>query len=226
MAGHGNTFFDEQSGHWDDKPLHREMAAKAVEHLLANVPVKEGTTVLEVGSGTGLCSEMLAAKGVKVVGVDTSIGMVNAFNAKAEKLGLADKMKSVQIMLTSDKTPQQQLGDLLPAEGFDVAFSHLTFHHVPSIPETLLAVMSCLKEHMGVVAISDFEAEPHAAEFHPSNIHAEVEKHGLDVGELERDMKAAGLQEVKVLRPFKIDKEVESGGSKKFQFILGLGTRP
>ncbi|CAI7828889.1 unnamed protein product [Closterium sp. NIES-54] len=106
-------------------------------------------------------------------------------------------------MLTSDKTPQQQLGDLLPAEGFDVAFSHLTFHHVPN-----------------------FEAEPHAAEFHPSNIHGEVEKHGLDVGELERDMKAAGLQEVKVLRPFKIDKEVESGGSKKFQFILGLGTRP
>ncbi|CAI7746473.1 unnamed protein product [Closterium sp. NIES-54] len=158
-------------------------------------------------------------------------------------------------MLTSDKTPQQQLGDLLPAEGFDVAFSHLTFHHVPinkirvsclwlaflmptlfliltrlpcspGIPETLLAVMSCLKEHSGVVAISDFEAEPHAAEFHPSNIHGEVEKHGLDVGELERDMNAAGLQEVKVLRPFKIDKEVESGGSKKFQFILGLGTRP
>ncbi|GJP40593.1 hypothetical protein CLOM_g256 [Closterium sp. NIES-68] len=202
------------------------MASKAVEHLLANVPITEGTTLLEVGSGTGLCSEMLAAKGIKVVGVDTSIGMVNAFNAKAEKLGLVDKMKSVQILLTSDKTPQQQLGDLLPAAGFDVAFSHLTFHHVPSIKETLLAVMSCLKEHSGVVAISDFEAELHAPEFHPSNIHGEVQRHGLVVDDLARDMEAVGLQQVKVLRPFKIDKDVESGGSRKFQFILSLGTRP
>ena len=68
-----SSWFDSQAHGWD-KPMHVEVATKAVEALFMHVDVKEGTDVLEIGSGTGLCSTRLVDRGANVVGVDTSDG--------------------------------------------------------------------------------------------------------------------------------------------------------
>lgn len=67
------SWFDSQAHGWD-KPSHIDMAQKAVEALCNHVTITEGTHVLEIGSGTGICSKMLVDRGASVVGVDTSEG--------------------------------------------------------------------------------------------------------------------------------------------------------
>ena len=152
-----------------------------------------------------------------------------------------------QVDLSSDTAPQEQLGPVIPPSGFDLVYSHLTFHHLPSkcilsdfliqikvihscIPicagmeQVLHAVLRVVKPG-GIVAVSDFEAHEYSKEFHPSAMHAEVARHGIVPGELAEGMKNAGFQNVTVHRPFTFPKEVESGGKKDFQFLLILAEK-
>lgn len=85
--------------------------------------------------------------------------------------------------------------------------------------QTLQAVFPVLKPS-GQVAVSDFLAHEFSREFHPCKMHSEVARHGVDPDELSKAMANAGFSNVEVLHPFKYAKEVESGGTKDFEFIL------
>ena len=85
--------------------------------------------------------------------------------------------------------------------------------------QVLHAILPVMKQG-GKVAVSDFEAHEYSAEFHPSAMHAEVARHGIVPAELVEGMKNAGFKNVTVHRPFTFPKEVESGGTKDFQFLL------
>ena len=53
-----------------------------------------------------------------------------------------------------------------------------------------------------------------------------MERHGLKRVEMEAILKKAGFTDVQVIESFKMDKEVETGGSRAFPFLSVTGVRP
>ncbi len=104
---------------------------------------------LDLGAGTGLLSFRLAPHVRSLVAIDTSPGMVNAFNIKLAALPdtPAPNLCAVTHMLTSadDAKLQGAAAALATLRGessappyrFDLIVSHLTLHHVPSLPAYL-----------------------------------------------------------------------------------------
>lgn len=215
-------FFDSQAAEWDAKPNHRAMAEQAVQALVQRVTSlsPESTTALEFGCGTGLGSSLLLPHVAKIVGVDTSAGMVEYYNKKAASLGVEGKMNGLQLLL---KDPKEQLKGHMPEGGFHLVFSHLTLHHVEDITGIVKVLVDCLRSDGGILAVSDFKLSDHSKEFHPTHVHQEVKHHGICPKKLKAAMEAAGLCDVDVSTTFEFEKPVEGGGAQKFEFLLGLG---
>jgi len=53
-----------------------------------------------------------------------------------------------------------------------------------------------------------------------------VERHGLKRSEMEKILKGTGFVDVQVFESFRMDKEVETGGSRAFPFLAITGVKP
>jgi SAM-dependent methyltransferase len=183
---------------------------------------------------------MLAPHIGSLIGVDTSTGMVNAFQAKISQLQemgdpLGSKLATVCMLLESPDDPafQAAASRLQGAEDtparFDLIVSHLTLHHVPSLDDILKVMMECLKPG-GRVALTDFEDfGEEAILFHRASKRDGVERHGIKRAEMERKMADAGLVDVEVVTAFSMNKDVEKSAgnieSMKFPFLICLGKK-
>ena len=67
--------FDAKAATWEDKPSRAERARVTAETIAARIPLQRTWSVLDVGSGTGLLSRMLADRVGTILLVDTSPGM-------------------------------------------------------------------------------------------------------------------------------------------------------
>lgn len=172
---------------------------------------------------------MLSPHVRSLIGVDTANGMIDVFNAKlAQQLkkqilaGEGADLNLVPACLLledpDDARLQAAAEILLDRRGekntggkfrFDLVISHLTLHHIPSIPAILQTAYACLKPG-GYIALTDFEDfGEDAIMFHPKSKREGVERHGIKRKEIERDMKAAGFEDVKVDATFSLTKKVE-----------------
>jgi 2-polyprenyl-3-methyl-5-hydroxy-6-metoxy-1,4-benzoquinol methylase len=99
---------------------------------------------------------MLADQFEKVLGIDSSQGMVDQFNKKAADRGIAQNVSATHIFLSSaDQIPKQ-----------DIIFSNLAFHHVDNLTEMCRLLGQCLNPG-GHLVIVDFEKNDHSVLFHP-----------------------------------------------------------
>lgn len=53
-----------------------------------------------------------------------------------------------------------------------------------------------------------------------------MERHGLKRTEMEQILNKAGFKDIQVFESFKMDKEIEAGGTQSFPFLAITGTRP
>ena len=182
---------------------------------------------------------MLAAHVRSLVGVDTADGMINAFNIK-----LADfanpNLCAINHFLTNTDSPALQgaaaalatrRGETSsPPYRFDLIVSHLTLHHIPSLPEILATLHACLKPG-GMLALTDYEDfGPEAVPFHPKSKRPGVERHGIKKDEIEELLLGTGYNEVRAERAFVLRKEVEAEDGQPareldFPFLICLGTK-
>jgi ubiquinone/menaquinone biosynthesis C-methylase UbiE len=81
---------------------------------------------LEIGCGTGYFSLNLMQAGVidQLTCTDISDGMVEALNANAERLGLADRVHATRA--DAESLP-------FPDGGFDLVLGHAVLHHLPDL---------------------------------------------------------------------------------------------
>ncbi|KAF1944737.1 S-adenosyl-L-methionine-dependent methyltransferase [Clathrospora elynae] len=239
-----NARFSEEALSWDSNKRHGESTQKAFEAIQQYVPAFEDgrnkeLDVLEIGCGTGLVSFMLAPHVRSLIGVDTADGMISAFSAK---LSAIDKpnLCAVNHLLTNADSPQlqgtaallatQRGEESAPPYRFDLVVSHLTLHHIPSLPQILATLHACLKPG-GVVALTDYEDfGPEAVQFHPIRKRPGVERHGIKRDEMEELLLGTGFNEVRTEKAFVLRKEVEAEGGKParemdFPFLMCYGMK-
>lgn len=198
--------------------------------------------VLEIGCGTGLLSFDLSPRVRSLVGVDTAQGMIDAFNVKIGALLQPEEanLAAVCVMLedADDVKVQGAAAALASRRGepenipyrFDLIVSHLTLHHIPSLPAILATMFQSLK-HGGWIALTDFEDfGPDAVKFHPKSKREGVERHGIKRNEMEMTINGTGFDRVKVETAFTFTKAVEGedGGLKKemeFPFLICMGQK-
>lgn len=179
-----------------------------------------------------------------IIGVDTADGMINAFNDKLASVPDSDAPRpnlcAINHLLTSADAPAlqgaaaalaTQRGETSsPPYRFDLIVSHLTLHHIPSLPDILATLRDCLKPG-GVIALTDYEDfGPEAVRFHPKSKRPGVERHGIQRGEVEEVLLGTGFNEVRVERAFVLEKEVEAEDGRparemEFPFLMCYGVK-
>jgi SAM-dependent methyltransferase len=95
--------------------------------------------VLEIGSGTGLLSYLLAPHIHSLIGVDTAEGMISAFNTKRADLA-SPNLAAINHLLTDPDSSELQAAcaefeasDAAKPFRFDLVVSHLTLHHIEDL---------------------------------------------------------------------------------------------
>jgi SAM-dependent methyltransferase len=201
--------------------------------LLITPPVLD---VLEIGSGTGLLSFTLSPHVNTLIGVDTAEGMISAFNIKLEDVKIPN-LCAINHFLTDPDSPELQdaaesLGLLTPHR-FELIVSHLTLHHIPSLPDIFELMYRCLKPG-GVVALTDYEDfGREAIRFHPESKRPGVEHHGIKKDLAGKLLAEAGFEDVRVEEAFVLRKEVdgeegyEDLGEREmeFPFLMVFGVK-
>lgn len=139
--------FDVRSATYDDEEVHHRI----VSLLLGGADIKSGSFVLDIATGTGLLA-LQAARQVgpqgKVIGIDTSEGMLAQSRAKA----VAAELRNIGFI-------QADAGQLtFPAESFDLMFCSSAIVLMPDVPRALRRWFDFLK-HGGIIAF-DAPAKP------------------------------------------------------------------
>ncbi|KAJ9641789.1 hypothetical protein H2199_005002 [Coniosporium tulheliwenetii] len=235
MANASQARFNAEAAAWDSNPVTVQSSALAYKSLLEHIPGlnttnprEDGLDVLEIGCGTGLLSFALHPHVRSLIGVDTAEGMIDVFASKVSSRfpspGAAAKanITAVNVLLTDPDDFLLQEAAALTRQGrvdrparFDLVLSHLTLHHIPDMSEILKTMFGCLKPG-GRIALTDFEdTGPEAVYFHPEEKREGVERHGIKSEEMERLIKEAGFEEVRVERAFVLEKYVEEEGREK-----------
>ncbi|ORY19582.1 S-adenosyl-L-methionine-dependent methyltransferase, partial [Clohesyomyces aquaticus] len=243
-----NLRFNAEAAAWDSNKKHVESVEMAFEAIKRFVPAfSDGSSkdfdVLEIGCGTGLLSFRLAPHVRSLVGVDTADGMIAAFNQKVAALPNPDKANlaavNVLVQEADDVHIQGAAAALATRRGesghdqpyrFDLVVSHLTLHHIPSLPDILATIFQCLKPG-GRIALTDYEDfGPDAVPFHPKDKREGVERHGIKKSEIESMIDGTGFNQPRVEQAYVLTKEVEAEDGKParqmdFPFLICLGQR-
>jgi SAM-dependent methyltransferase len=183
-------------------------------------------SVLEIGCGTGLLSLLVAPYVVSLTAVDTSQGMISVLQSKLAVQSETSNIRPVCAMLEDpDDARLRDSSTSSTPKRFDLVISHLVLHHIPSLSAILETMHGALKSG-GWVALTDFENfGPEARKFHPERKMEGVERHGIARTEMEKLLNDAGFAEVEVQEAFRMGKDVESGGSMDFPFLLCMGRK-
>ncbi|KAL0575955.1 hypothetical protein V5O48_006025 [Marasmius crinis-equi] len=143
------NLYDSNVAHWDhfardlDKQpwgiVGMKIWRKLLPHVLKAAPFDKDTSeVMDFGCGNGFNSSLLVPHAKSILGVDVSSGMVDEFNSNMKKWGLADegRFSAIRADLTEGG---------LDGKKFDIIFSTMVYHHLPSVEETTKVLASFLK---------------------------------------------------------------------------------
>ena len=158
--------------------------ATDVAWLVQVLEIKEGSTVGEIGAGTGELT-MLLAKTVgqsgHILSNELNPDRVKTITAAAAAAGLAN-VTPVQGASTETKFPDQCC---------DAIFMRLVYHHFDDPSAMNGSLFKSLKPG-GRVAVIDFTPSPGGE--NPPGHRAEENHHGVTAATVEQELKAAGFE--------------------------------
>lgn len=147
--------FDEAAKEWDNKSKRVQIAKSVIQNILQNVSVKE-RVILDYGCGTGLLAYGISEDAKKVIGMDSSHGMLEVFKQKNKNLHFDN------VTCQYHDADDMDLGVCL----YDGIISSMTLHHIKDTQSFLHHCYASLKKG-GFVAIADLDKED--GSFHSDN---------------------------------------------------------
>lgn len=144
--------FNAQANEWDTSEK-IERSKKYADQIQMKLNGKKPHAVLELGCGTGLLGSHFISESSSLLGIDTSVGMLEVFNSKFKN---SLNVKSMNLNLEESNFPIDQK--------FDLIISSMAFHHLKN-PEEMILKLKKLLNHSGILAVIDLDLEP--GNFHP-----------------------------------------------------------
>jgi len=202
--------FDAMATTWEAKPSRLERARATADAILARVPLQPTWSVVDVGSGTGLLSRVLAPGVGTILLVDTSRGMTDVARERIAAGGLTT-LRAECLDVTTDT---------LPGAPFDLAVSLLMLHHVKDVEGFLAAVRRHVRPG-GWLAFADVAAEDGTFHDDPTeDVH-----HGFEPERLAAMALAAGFVDVAVEEVHQMVKQ-RNGKDRSYGLLLLTGRVP
>ncbi len=160
------TDFDAAARTWDS-PDKLARTARIAEAIVDAVPLDRAWTALDLGSGTGQLTWLLADHLGHVTLTDTSAGMLDVARERAATE--PDRFVIVDHDLAAGPLPRL----------VDFIFSAMALHHIPDTGALLAHVTASLNPG-GWVALADLDADPHN-HFHDDDFdgHHGIDRHAL-----------------------------------------------
>ena len=146
MIDHTREYFESVAHKWDE--MRRLFFGEGVRKAaIAAAGISRSSIVADVGIGTGFIAEGALAEGARVIGVDSSDGML----AEAQKR-------------FAEETFEARLGDVeslpLSTGEVDVVFANMVLHHAPHPPRAIREMARVLKAG-GRLIITDADTHTH-----------------------------------------------------------------
>lgn len=140
--------FDDAAALWDEEPRRLELAHNIAAAIRNHVPLSAQWEAMDFGCGTGLVTLQLAPHLGRVLGVDSSQGMLDRLTSKIRELGLTN----VDVLRCDIEQGE------LPGRTFHLITGAMTLHHIPE-PLPLLKALHGLLNTGGWIALADLEKE-------------------------------------------------------------------
>lgn len=206
-------YFDDAASAWDSEPRRIALMEAVGEAILCGVRPTKEMDVLDYGCGTGLVGLFLLPHVRRVVGADSSPGMLDVLRGKLAGRGIAN-MEVVRLDLERDG---------LPSERYHLVVTSMTLHHIADTDRVLRAFHELLLPG-GSLCIADLDAEPGI--FHGPEAAASVYHHGFDRSELKSRLDRIGFHEVRDTTAHVIRRPVQGGAERDFPVFLVTAARP
>jgi 2-polyprenyl-3-methyl-5-hydroxy-6-metoxy-1,4-benzoquinol methylase len=198
--------FDTAASTWDEEPRRVKLASDIGAAIKEAVPLSADWDGMDFGCGTGLLTLDLAPALHSVVGMDSSLGMVDRLTAKCSAAGIKNT-RAIRCNLEQGELPVGQ---------FHLITSAMTLHHIPEIAP-LLGSLRGLLHPGGWVALADLETED--GSFHEDQ--TGVFHHGFSREELEGFLTQAGFASISVRRATTMHK-----GEHLYPVLLAVAVNP
>jgi tRNA (cmo5U34)-methyltransferase len=204
-AGAVQARFNKAAANWDENPARLVMAENIASAILKQVPVRETFTVIDYGCGTGLLTLALQPRVKRIIGMDTSSGMLAMLEKKIQAVGLSNVETQI-LDLTTQPPPQIKV---------DLIVSAMALHHIADVPQVLKALVKMLAPG-GYLALADLDTEE-------GNFHADktgVYHSGFDRSELITTLESLGLQEITAVTAHIIERPSPDGVRRYSVFLI------
>jgi 2-polyprenyl-3-methyl-5-hydroxy-6-metoxy-1,4-benzoquinol methylase len=188
--------FDILAKEWDSKPMRVQSAMTFVDRIKENIKVDiKNFNLLDYGCGSGLVSFGFANDVEKIDGYDNSVGMIEVYNEKADKIGFENING---ILHDIDKED-------LKSNQYDIAVTNMTMHHIKFIDDFVTKLANSLKKD-GQLFIADLCIED--GTFHSDN--TGVVHFGFEMDDVKQAFEKAGLKDISVCVLQTIEKPVKN----------------
>jgi SAM-dependent methyltransferase len=204
---HERQRFDDEAATWDDDPGHEKRQVAVARAIAEAVSLTPAMSAVDIGGGTGRLSILLADLVASVVVTDPSAGMVQVAHKRIEAAGLGDRLRAVQLDLTTERLDG----------AYDVAWSSMALHHIQDLDGLLRSIAGLLIDG-GRLCIADLDEDPDGA-FHADKADFDGH-HGFDRQRLADQLASAGFADVNF-----VDATTILKGDREFGIFLCTATK-
>ena len=201
--------FDKEAATWDTPPRVK-LAGDVSKAMLGRLQLTKDMDILDFGCGTGLVTLSFNALVHSITGVDSSKGMLEVFEIKAQKQQV-DNVKTRYLDLTK--------GDVV-GDHYHAIVSSMVLHHVKDTKKLLKHFYKALLPG-GQIAIADLDEED--GRFHDNN--DGVFHFGFNREKLVGLFVEAGFTDVKFTIAAQMKKTGADGKDRVFDIFLVTGQK-
>lgn len=202
--------FDAAAAGWDQDPRRVKLAQDVVAAVCREVQLSRDMEALDYGCGSGLVTLGLQPLVGRIVGADSSRGMLDVLKQKLRERGIAN----VDTQLI-DLEQQERLSG-----GYDLIVSSMTLHHVHDVA-ALVGSLAQLLNPGGWLALADLESED--GSFHDDS--TGVLHHGFSREFFRQVFSSNSLTGIRMVTAATIEKPDGTGGRRAYPVLLCLARK-
>jgi 2-polyprenyl-3-methyl-5-hydroxy-6-metoxy-1,4-benzoquinol methylase len=202
--------FDKEAVSWDEHPARVKLTKDIANVISRQIILTPEMDIMDFGCGTGLLTIQLQPLVHSIIGIDSSQGMLNVFNAKVVKL----KLPNVRSQLVDLSKGHTLSGN------YDLVVSNMTLHHIKEIGPLFNKFYSVIAPG-GYLSVADLDLDD--GKFHEDN--TGVFHFGFDRAALRKVFIESGFDNIQDIDAAEVAKSGINGEMRRFTMFLMTGQK-